>query len=143
MIRRAKAETNDSSQARPTKGGDDASGRAPSEQTSPGGSLGIDLDQEFIETVACLKDLYEKSYEVADYAVALRVRKELCKLLGLYDRVPQKDRIDPDEHRQLVDTLERVREHLLPLGLADEDYPIHEHARVAASALWDQKLATE
>ena len=91
------------------------------------------FDKEFTAAVECLKDLYAKSYEVADYAVALRVRKELNQLLRLHDRPGDEDRIDPNVHDELVRVLELVRGHLVPLGLAKESNPVQEHARMAAA----------
>ncbi len=95
--------------------------------------MGSDRDREFRAALHRLTDLYEKSYELADYAVALRVYKEIHKLLGLYDNKPAgEDRVDPDEYRQMLATLDLIRDHLVPLGLADEALPIEEHARIAA-----------
>ncbi len=91
-----------------------------------------DHDREFKAALHRLTDLYEKSYELADYAVALRVCKEIHKLLGLYDKPVDGERIDPDAYHQMLATLDLIRDHLIPLGLADEAMPIEEHARIAA-----------
>ena len=87
-----------------------------------------------------LDDLYAKSMESGDTKTAFQVQKELHRLLWFHERV-KSDRDQDGAARtshatdDLVNaqaTLARIREHLLPLGLADESYPVQEHARLAA-----------
>ena len=89
---------------------------------------------------ARLDDLYVKSMENGDIKTAFQVQKEIHRLLQFGERVTS------DEDREGAErsghdlakadaALSRIREHLLPLGLADESYPIQEHARLAAALI--------
>ncbi len=111
----------------------------PSSSRSTTGAVACsDHEHEFKAALHRLTDLYEKSYELADYAVALRVCKEIHKLLGLYDKPVDGERIAPDAYREMLATLDLIRDHLVPLGLADETLPIEEHVRIAAGKVMEQ-----
>ncbi len=126
MIRRAEDKTYTPQSPRPEPIGT-AEEASPMTQTTR-----CDRDRQLSAAISRLTNLYEKSCELADYAVALRACKELHKLQGLEDPPAGADRIDPAEYQDMAGTLHRVREHLMPLGLASESYPIEEHARLAA-----------
>jgi hypothetical protein len=86
-----------------------------------------------------LHDLYRRSVEADDVKSALAAQKELNKLLDLYAGL-QSDELedvedDASERGIIAAELAAVREHLLPLELAPEDYPIAEHARIAADLI--------
>ena len=79
-----------------------------------------------------LNDLYTRSLNGDDVKTALASQKELNKLLSLYE----------PEHGSVLalgvgedglGELDVVASHLLPLALASAEYPISEHARIAAS----------
>jgi hypothetical protein len=87
-----------------------------------------------------LHDLYKRSLNVQDVKTALAAQKELNKLLDLYTalRTGELEEATDGEMGErgiAAAELAAVREHLLPLELAPEDYPIAEHARIAADLI--------
>jgi hypothetical protein len=87
-----------------------------------------------------LHDLYKRSLNVQDVKTALAAQKELNKLLDLYtalraDELEEATEGEMGERGIAAAELAAVREHLLPLELAPEDYPIAEHARIAADLI--------
>ena len=91
--------------------------------------------QEQIGTaVMRLNDLYSKSIAAKDVRVALQAQRELNRLYGLYgdSNEPQQPE-QSEEGSGAASELEAVRGHLVPLGLAPAEYPVSEHARIAAA----------
>jgi hypothetical protein len=87
-----------------------------------------------------LHDLYKRSLNVQDVKTALAAQKELNKLLDLYTALRAGELEEATEGEMgergiAAAELAAVREHLLPLELAPEDYPIAEHARIAADLI--------
>lgn len=78
-----------------------------------------------------LTDLYTRAIKTGDVKTALAAQRELNRLLALY--TPPAD--EPDDTTTTGDAaheLDLIRGHLLPLALAPDTYPLHEHARIAA-----------
>jgi len=67
-------------------------------------------------------------------AQALHVQKEINRLAGLAVKVPMPDEPTVDDDSELA----AVAGHLLPLGLAGAEYPLREHARLAAQRVREQ-----
>ena len=91
---------------------------------------------EVEKSIENYKLVYDKAMEKGDAKTALQVQKEINKLKQLIT----KDEEEPkDEENQLninaVEELEKIASHLLPLELADKDYPLREHARIAAERI--------
>lgn len=83
-----------------------------------------------------LQDIYSRAIKAQDTKTALAAQKELNRLLALYDPTQPLDAgEDPTEIAELRETLDAIREHLQPLKLAPDDYPLHEHARIAADLI--------
>lgn len=76
-----------------------------------------------------LNDIYARSVKNGDTRTALSAQRELNRLLGLDTNQP-----DTDEN-PVDDQLQKIAAHLIPLGLAPETYPLHEHARIAADRI--------
>jgi hypothetical protein len=66
-----------------------------------------------------------------DVAKALSVQKEINRLAGLYEKQPGQQGGEEGGSGDAGAELQAVREYLLPLALADESYPLREHARLA------------
>ncbi len=84
-----------------------------------------------------LNDIYKKALKSADIKTALAAQKEISKLIGLYGGVVQNMASD-DGESDITDSqaeLTAIGKHLLPLGLAPDDYPLKEHARIAAEKI--------
>jgi hypothetical protein len=90
-------------------------------------------DEELGTSYLRLNDLYTRAIKASDVKTALAAQRELNRLLDLYEGsaadVPEA--ADADTSAEL----ELIRQHLLPLALAPESYPLHEHARIAADRL--------
>ena len=82
------------------------------------------------DVVRELRELYEAAVEPKD---RLAVRKELNKVLGHYDTPAEAD-ADTAESK----TIDEVRSHLEPLGLAPYGTPVTELARLAALKLTEK-----
>ena len=82
-----------------------------------------------------LNHLYTVSLRQDDPRAALAAQKELNRLLDLYPNDSEPDSNLASEAVDNAKTLDVIREHLLPLNLAPDDYPIEEHARIAAERL--------
>lgn len=93
------------------------------------------LAQELGLSIKQLRELYSKAIAAAELAVALNARKELNKLMTLYDLRPE-DLADADEESGVIlDQLGQIEDHLRPLGLAPDDYPVVELVRIAADQI--------
>ena len=77
------------------------------------------------DVVRELRELYNEAVEPKD---RLAIRKELNKVLGHYN--PQAAEADADSAES--ETLDEIRSHLEPLGLAPCGTPLPELARLAA-----------
>jgi hypothetical protein len=97
-----------------------------------------------------LNDLYSRCIRAGmdgngpNLAKALDVQREINRLAGLYRSTSltpgrQPGEFDPGE---AADELEAVGEYLLPLSLAGENYPLREHARLAAQRISELEAAT-
>ena len=105
----------------------------------------LDLDEEISKAYEKLDQLYAKCLDVDDYKVALQVAKEGSRLLKWLDdrqhgdmRSDDEDRIDPNDHAELLRILDLIHDHLVPLGLAKESAPLQEHARVISAFVYDR-----
>ncbi len=95
--------------------------------------------EQFGLAVTRVNDLYMRAVDSGDVKDALSAQKELNRMMGLYDRKAAcEGEPDPIGSGSATATLNLIRGHLLPLGLASEDYPIEEHARLAAAAVMDR-----
>jgi hypothetical protein len=93
-------------------------------------------DEQIGRAVMRLEDLYSKSMLAHDARTALQAQRELNRLLDLYASSTRAD-AGPDDSDELRQRLALVAAHLIPLKLADDTYPIEEHARLAAAAIRD------
>ncbi|MBI5725031.1 MAG: hypothetical protein HZA50_13805 [Planctomycetes bacterium] len=77
-----------------------------------------------------LNDLYSRCIRTQNEAKALDVQREINRLTGLYRQygLPAAGQGDSEAS----DELAAVGEYLLPLRLTSENYPLREHARLAA-----------
>jgi len=86
-----------------------------------------------------LNDLYARCMRVGgdsgpNFAKALDVQKEINRLAGLY-RGAAVGGLGEQGQSESDQELQAIADYLLPLGLASIDYPIREHARLAAQAV--------
>ena len=80
-----------------------------------------------------LDDLYAKSIAGQDIRTALQAQRELNRPLDLYaGSMKSAGEDDAGALRRQVDL---IAAHLLPLKLADQSYPVEEHARLAAEVI--------
>jgi len=94
-----------------------------------------DRDEEIGTAKKCLEDLYNRSITANDLKTALASRRELNKLMDLYQQATP-DRSDGQEDAQTVrGELDQVRQHLEPLGLAPAGTAVAELARLAVARL--------
>jgi hypothetical protein len=95
-------------------------------------------DEQIGTAFTRLNDLYARAIRAQDIKTGLIAQKELNKLLDLYRVTPEHaaestgDDAGPDRSE-----LAAIRGHLIPLGLAAADYPLREHARIAAELVRD------
>lgn len=86
-----------------------------------------------------LNDLYSRCIRAGadgngpNLAKALDVQREINRLTGLY-RQPSLAGMDAGSS-EACEELDAVREHLLPLHLTSDAYPLREHARLAAQRI--------
>ena len=78
-----------------------------------------------------LNQIYTNSVE-PDPKTALQARKELSKIMNLYEVSKTQHNDNQEDHSEELDV---IRQHLEPLGLAREGYPITELARLAAAEI--------
>lgn len=80
-----------------------------------------------------LEQIFTAARQEKDLRTALAAQRELNKLLGLYgdDEDAHADGAPADAAEQL----ELIGGYLLPLALADADYPLAEHARLAGERI--------
>ncbi|HUX03272.1 MAG TPA: hypothetical protein VMY35_20100 [Phycisphaerae bacterium] len=94
-------------------------------------------DEELGAAVLRLRDIYAKSMTgaEADPRTALQAQRELNRLMGLYAAGESADGGPPDDEDDVRRRLDLIASYLLPLKLADERYPVEEHARVASEII--------
>lgn len=88
-----------------------------------------------------LNDLYSRCIRAQETNKALAVQKEINRVVGLQAKPPVGD--EDAEHKGDVDEMKAIAEYLIPLGLADESYPVREHARLAAQRIRELTSALE
>lgn len=91
-------------------------------------------DEQIGRAVMRLDDLYAKSIAGQDIRTALQAQRELNRLLDLYAS-GRSDAGGGEDAGELRRQVELIASYLLPLKLADEHYPVEEHARVAADVI--------
>lgn len=92
-----------------------------------------DRDEQFGIAVSRMNDIYSRAITDGDIKTALTAQREISKLLDLPGRVsPDLSHRGESDGQTGGDELESIADHLLPLGLAPESYPLREHARIAA-----------
>lgn len=92
-------------------------------------------DEQLGLAVKRLEDLYAKSIAGQDTKTALQAQRELNRLLSLYADSRRSEAGDQGEAAVLRRQIDLIAAHLLPLKLADESYPVEEHARLAAACV--------
>ena len=90
---------------------------------------------EFEKSIENYNLVYDKAMEKGDAKTALMVQKEIDKLKGLFSEVEEPNNDLSIENMSAIVELEKIASHLLPLGLAAPDYPLREHARIAAERI--------
>ena len=103
----------------------------------------FDRDEEIGKAVLRLEDLFRTSLLAKDTRTALQAQRELSRLLRLYDRDDPGETPEEGEHSEAEQRLHVVEGYLLPLKLTNEEYPVEEHARVAADIIRRQGLRAE
>jgi len=88
-----------------------------------------------------LNDLYSRCIRTAgegsgpNLAKALDVQREINRLTGLYRPASLGSYAVPGQPGEAAEELAAVGEHLFPLALAGDNYPLREHARLAAQRI--------
>jgi len=101
----------------------------------------FDIAKEIGQARIRLDDLYKNALRAMDAKTALAIQKEISKLLDLYRR-PELPAGEGAEGGTLAEQeLEAIRQHLEPLKLAPDGYPLHELARIAADIVRKQASA--
>ena len=92
-------------------------------------------DEQLGRAIMRMEDLYAKSITAQDVRTAIQAQRELNRLLSLY--TPRGDTGTPaaEDVALLRRQIELISGYLLPLQLTDAQYPIEEHARLAADAI--------
>jgi hypothetical protein len=92
-------------------------------------------EEQIGRAVMRLEDLYAKSIAGQDTRTALQAQRELNRLLDLYAGSPRAPMVSSEDVSMLRRQLDLIAGYLLPLKLADERYPVEEHARIAADRI--------
>ena len=95
-------------------------------------------DEQFGRAIMRLDDLYAKSMAAKDTRTALQAQRELNRLLSLYSPRESSHTPEAGDVAAMRKQLDLIAGHLLPLRLADLQYPLEEHARLAAERLRNQ-----
>ena len=98
-------------------------------------------DEQIGRAVMRLDDLYAKSIAGQDIRTALQAQRELNRLLDLYAGSSPAEGGAGHDAAELRRQVELIASYLLPLCVADEQYPVEEHARVAAELIRTHGLA--
>lgn len=96
----------------------------------------LDLEAQRALTLARYDAVFSKAYAMGHTAAAATALAQRAKLLGL----EKSDDAGPgaSDHTR-GDELAKVEQHLRPLGLVDDDYPISELARIVAQFVMDHQ----
>ena len=100
-------------------------------------------DEQIGRAVMRLDDLYAKSIAGQDIRTALQAQRELNRLLDLYAASGRGDGGGGEDAAELRRQVELIASYLLPLHLADDSYPVEEHARMAADLIRRLSLEKE
>ena len=93
-------------------------------------------DEQLGKAVMRLEDLYAKSMAGQDIRTALQAQRELNRLLSLYtDMRRSEDTEEDSESTEVKRQVALIGQYLVPLKLADSNYPVEEHARIAAELI--------
>lgn len=97
----------------------------------------FDRNEKLGTAIRRLESLYTQAFATKDVRTALQAQRELNKLLDLYGPSAPEDPTespseDSDVYRRQLDI---IAGYLLPIGLATEEYPLEEHARLAAELI--------
>ena len=95
-------------------------------------------DEEIGVAYHRINDLYSRSVKAQDVKTALAAQRELNRLMALYEQPTEETTHEIDETSKTE--LELIAQHLLPLGIAPDGYPLHEVARIAADRLRQQEV---
>lgn len=104
-------------------------------------------DEQLGTAITRLNDLFARAIREGDLKTSLTAQREIDKLLGLYAAASERTWTESgseSEQDESGDTGQRgelgaIRRHLLPLGLASDEYPLHEHARIAADLIREHR----
>lgn len=97
-------------------------------------------DEQLGTAITRMNDIYGRGIRAADIKTALTAQREINKLLDLYREAAGSSGAGDAEDSAIDEVraeLAAIRDHLLPLGLAAESYPLREHARIAADLIRD------
>ena len=94
-------------------------------------------DEELGISITRMNDIYGRAIKGQDIKTALMAQKELNKLMELNKDVESGSQEQSEQENRLghQEELEAIAGHLLPLELADADYPLREHARIASERI--------
>jgi len=92
-------------------------------------------DEQIGRAVMRLDDLYAKSIAGHDIKTALQAQREVNRLLDLYAGSSKVESISEEDAAGFRRQVELIASYLLPLKLVGENYPVEEHARVAAELI--------
>lgn len=98
-------------------------------------------DEQLGTAITRMNDIYARAIRAADIKTALTAQREINKLMNLYREASDSPGAEDTEDHvadELRIELAAIRDHLLPLALAAETYPLREHARIAADQIRDQ-----
>ena len=91
----------------------------------------VNLTAEFEQAIRECRELCDENVSLNERKHRLGVRKEMNRLYRLHEKVKELlAAADPSEGES--ETLDEIRGHLEPLGLAPEGTPVAELARLAA-----------
>lgn len=82
--------------------------------------------------ISRLKAVYSMAYVSGELTAAISAQTQISKLLALY---PKESKGDAPSDPAQLDLIEQIEQHLRPLGLASDEYPIVEIARIAAEKI--------
>jgi len=93
-------------------------------------TMPVDITAEFEQAIRELRALCDEDVNLNERKHRLGVRKEMNRLYWLYEKLKELATAEPSEAES--ETLDEIRNHLEPLGLAPEGTPVTELARLAA-----------
>jgi len=98
-------------------------------------ALTTSRDEQLALAVLRLNDLHAKAKATQDVKSAIAAQRELNKLLGLCRPPKAAPSVEKDDASPATAEIAAIRAHLAPLGLADEDAPTVELARLAVAEI--------